>query len=252
MVQRLLKRIMPRYRDDKLQPKSPYALSSSVKGLLQRVKPFTMTDPLRLATLYGLVRELGAAGVAGDIVETGVWRGGTAAVMGSASLPFGARNLWLYDSFQGMPEPTGDDGKYAQEFAGKCVGSEAAVREVLNQVSFPTENIIIRKGLFQDTFKLDLPSTVMLLHIDSDWYDSVMQTLVTFYPLVHDGGLIVLDDFGYWEGCRKAFYAFCRQAGIEPLLERVGNTQAFWRKRQEHTRDVEDRYTLGTYRPNYQ
>jgi O-methyltransferase len=69
------------------------------------------------------------------------------------------------------------------------------------------------------------------LHIDADWYDSVFYSLETFYQRVSDGGFIVLDDFGHWEGAREAFYDFCMEHSIKPLIERTGYTQAFWRKR---------------------
>ena len=97
--------------------------------------------------------------------------------------------------------------------------------------------MVIRKGLFIQTFKQTLPQRIALLHIDGDWYESVLLTLETFYPLVADGGVIILDDFGFWEGCRRAFYEFCRKYRVEPLIERVGDTQAYWIKGKQHQRE---------------
>jgi len=99
------------------------------------------------------------------------------------------------------------------------------------------EEFIIREGWFQDTFKQPLPENVALLHCDADWYQSVTIALETFYPRMPAGACVILDDFGYWDGCRIAFYDFCEKYGERPLLERVGNTQAFWIKGKEHNRN---------------
>jgi hypothetical protein len=99
-------------------------------------------------------------------------------------------------------------------------------------VSTGPERYTIREGWFHDTFKDTLPSQVALLHCDSDWYESVSLVLETFYPLVPDGGCVILDDFGFWEGCREAFYEFCHRHGEKPLLERVERDQAFWIKKR--------------------
>jgi O-methyltransferase len=81
-----------------------------------------------------------------------------------------------------------------------------------------------------------LPERVALLHCDADWYDSVHIVLRTFYPLIPPGGCVILDDFGYWEGCREAFYDFCLQRGEKPLLERLEADQAYWIKGKTHNR----------------
>jgi hypothetical protein len=77
---------------------------------------------------------------------------------------------------------------------------------------------------------------VALLYIDCDWYDSVMVSLNTFYDRVPVGGVIALDDFGYWEGARRALGEFIKQRDLEmPLLERYGPSIVWWIKGKEHT-----------------
>ena len=107
---------------------------------------------------------------------------------------------------------------------------------VVGLVGFPPERAVFRPGLFAETFTAALPHRVALLHLDCDWYDSVLAGLRTFYPRIPDGGIVVLDDFGFWEGTRRAFYAFCREFDVEPLLEHEGSTQAYWIKGREHNR----------------
>lgn len=233
-----------------LQPaRASWGLNPEAKKLLRTVGPYTLSDPLRLAILHGLVREILKFSIAGDLVECGVYKGGTAAILGTAVAEDPSRRLWLYDVFEGMPAPGPRDPAEAQAETGLLAVGTHPLQTVLEKVGVPAERVTLRKGLFADTFRQPLPDRIALLHIDADWYDSVLSALRTFYPAVVDGGWIVLDDFAYWEGTRRAFYTFCREQGLEPLLERTGFTQAFWRKGQENTRQAIGRYVFGIYRP---
>lgn len=227
----------------------PPAPGAAARALVRAVGPYTMSDPLRLEMLYGLAREAVAHRVAGDVVECGVCNGGSAAILAAGIKDARERRLWLYDTFAGLPAPGDEDDATAKAFTGQLIGSVESVREVLKKVGFSPDRTVLRQGPFRETFKAALPDRIALLHIDADWYESVLLGLETFYPLVAEGGVVVLDDFGHWEGARKAFYAFCRAAGVEPLLERAGYTQAFWRKGQEHARDTSACYKSGIYRP---
>lgn len=200
------------------------------------VADFTMVDRVRLRNLHNLARYVVSNGVPGDVVECGTWNGGSAAVtaraIGEVHRPF-----WLYDSFVGMPVPGDLDGEAAKQWAGKCVGSPERVREILSVAGQPADLIRVKKGWFLDTFAEPLPECIAYLHIDADWFESVKLALDTFYDRVSDGGVIILDDFGYWEGCREAFYDFCRRRDLKPLLERCGSSQASWVKGRTHNRD---------------
>jgi O-methyltransferase len=185
---------------------------------------------------YRLGCDVVVRNIAGDFVECGVCNGGSAAAVALAIRDSG-RRAWLYDSFQGMPQPKAVDGEFAERYTGLCVGTEQTVQDAMAIAGFLPENCVIRKGWFQDTFKLPLPDAVSFLHIDADWYDSVSLSLNTFYDRVTEGGIIMLDDFGHWEGCREAFYDFANRRGLKPLLERFGYAQAFWIKGRIHNRD---------------
>lgn len=192
----------------------------------------------RLLQLADLGKITSADGIPGDIVECGVFNGGSAAAIVIGSGMDSQRKAYLFDSFEGMPEPGGLDGKEAEEWTGRCVGSPDRVREIFRTIGFPEANLNIRKGWFDETFSVDpLPKNIAILHIDADWYQSVLTSLESFYDSVSEGGIIILDDFGHWEGCREAFYDFCTQKGIKPLLERTGDTQAYWRKGTVHNRN---------------
>lgn len=203
--------------------------------LRKAIRDYTLCDLDRLNSLWKLVRGVKERGIKGDIVECGSYKGGTGALLRAGMGP--GRKLWIYDSFQGMPETTHEDGEEAKKWKGSCAASAKDVIEVLGATGAKKEEFVIREGWFNDTFKKELPQQVALLHCDADWYDSVTLVLETFYPIMPAGGCVVLDDFGYWEGCRRAFYDFCGRHGEKPLLERVGVTQAWWIKGKEHNRE---------------
>jgi O-methyltransferase len=201
--------------------------------LLDDVAPFTLCDRQRLRSLELLCEAVDLAGVPGDLVECGTYRGGSAAVISARQ---NERHLWIYDSFRGLPETTARDGEHARQWVGALKARPADVHEVMRIVGTPQTKYSICEGFFDTTFSQPGPSNVALLHCDADWYESVTQVLEKFYPLMPDGACVVLDDFGYWEGCREAFYDFCERHRERPLLERTGFTQAYWFKSRAHNR----------------
>lgn len=208
---------------------------ASLNEIYKKVQPYTLTTPERINSLISLADYCNDNKIEGDFVECGTYKGGSAAVL---SMCMGeGRHLWLYDSFKGMPETIDKDGQDAAMYVGECAATAADVKEAMRTISTPDDKYSIFEGWFEDTFKAEnLPEKVALLHCDADWYNSVTLVLNTFYDRIPDGGCIVLDDFGYWEGCREAFYDFCSKKGIKPLLERVGSTQAYWIKGKEANR----------------
>lgn len=202
--------------------------SKSPETLIRTVKPYTFCSESKLSNLINLCNQINHSHIDGDFVECGTYKGGSAAVL---SRYLGeTRKLWLYDSFEGMPITTKQDGKVATEYIGKGAVPVEDVYSILNKVGADLSKITIMKGYFEETFRRPLPEKVALLHCDADWYESVLLTLRTFYDLVPEGGIIILDDFGYWEGAREAFYDFVKERGIKPLLERIGIDQLYWVK----------------------
>jgi O-methyltransferase len=203
---------------------------------LFELAPYALGSHDVLHKLYTLSRDTVNRKVPGDFVECGVCNGGSAAAI-ALGLKSTDKRAWLYDSFKGLPPATFVDGPDAQKFYGACVGSEENVAAAMRLVDFPLDRCLIRKGWFTNTLREDPPEQISFLHIDADWYDSVLLVLDTFYDRVAPGGIIVLDDFGHWEGCREAFYDFTVRMHLKPLLERFGHTQAFWIKDRLHNRE---------------
>lgn len=192
--------------------------------LVDRIRPYTVIDRTRLWNLIAQLERI--AGVPGEIVECGVAGGGSAALLAAVS----ARPIWLFDSFQGLPEPTLLDGPEATAYVGANQSSVAIVEDALRTAGVDLMRVTIRAGWFDETFtQAPAPDTIALLHIDADWYRSVRLCLERWYDAVSPGGIIVLDDYGFWTGCRHAFYEFVAQRGLDPILERCGD-QGFWVK----------------------
>ncbi len=218
------------------------ALPSSPREL-RLLDPFSLSGLRVLKKLYLLGCDIAIRGIAGDVVECGVLNGGSAAAIVWGLRDTG-RRLWLYDSFEGLPVPKPVDGTAAEAYAGRCVGSVDNVRQALRIAHFPEGACLFRQGWFQHTFAEPLPEVISLLHIDADWYDSVLLALDTFYDRVSEGGIIILDDFGHWEGCREAFYDFIGRRGLKPLFERFGHSQLFWVKGRLNNRSFAQRWEI--------
>ncbi|MDM8542687.1 TylF/MycF/NovP-related O-methyltransferase [Desulfococcaceae bacterium HSG9] len=204
-------------------------------GFYETIVNYTLLDAERIHSLMNLTQDVNHRKIEGDIVECGSCKGGSSAALRVCMGDY--RKLWIYDSFEGLPETNKKDGQEAKKWIGDCKSTVQNVLEVMALTNAKDEEFVIRKGLFSDTFRQTLPKKVALLHCDADWYESVMLVLETFYPLIPDGGVVILDDFGHWEGCRVAFYDFCKKFDEQPLLERVDYTQAYWIKGKKHKRN---------------
>lgn len=201
------------------------------KRIAQIVRPFTLVGPERIRSIYDLARRIETEGIPGDVVECGVWNGGTAAILAHfATHSRLERTVWLFDSFEGMPQPTGKDGEDALAHVGKEVGDIEKVRLVLEFVGGDMRRVRIVKGWFQDTFPTVTIPQIALLNIDSDWYESVKLCLETFYCAVVPGGFISIDDYGHWPGCKQAVDEFFKAKELSYKLNVVDYTARWFQK----------------------
>ena len=201
----------------------------------ERCRPFTMTSPERLFTQFMSVRHVVRHGVPGDVVECGVWKGGSIMMAALALLELGdtARDLWLYDTFEGMPAPGEKDvsthtGQAAAEvYADEeewCRSPLDEVRRNVESTGYPVDRIHYVQGKVEETIPGTVPERIALLRLDTDWYDSTWHELVHLYPRLQPHGLLTVDDYGYWEGAREATDAFLAQLGEPLFLSRIDST----------------------------
>jgi len=207
---------------------------------IKRVVPYTMVGRKGLIATYRVVRSAMLSSVAGCLVECGVARGGAAALMLDAAF-HPIKDVWLFDSFEGLPEPTAEDGvlrkpqgkdRSSWDLAkGYCLGTQEEVEDLLfNKFGFSRDKVHLVKGWFQDTLPVykDRMGDIAVLRIDGDWYESTKCCLENLYDGVVDGGYVVLDDYTL-VGCRKAVDEFF--AGKEyPAIMLDGRGGGYFRK----------------------
>jgi len=192
--------------------------------LLFRIRNHTIIDYARLHRLYDLFEEQLRVVPRGDIAECGVYKGGSAALLASASISAGHQGrIWLFDSFCGLPTPGSSDqtwrGTWLQ--AGDLSAAEADVRDLLfERLYLDSRRIQIVPGWFDQTLPRHAGEieSLAVLHLDCDYYDSVMTCLQTLYDRVRNNGLIVIDDYHYFKGCRQAVDEFLHERGIGATL----------------------------------
>ena len=194
-----------------------------------------MTSSERIWALLESVRYVTAQGISGSVVECGVWRGGSmmAAALQLQALDAVDRELWLYDTFTGMTEPTDEDreaasGVTAQELLAStpvadgdnvwCLADENDVRANMNSTGYPSDLLTFVKGDVSETLKQRAPHHVALLRLDTDWYASTKVELEVLYERLTPGGICILDDYGHWEGARKAVDDFFIDQPPRPLM----------------------------------
>lgn len=191
---------------------------------------YTMVAPAILFRMYDIAEETAGSGVEGSIVECGVWNGGSAALLAAAARRRrGDRDSWLFDSFEGLPRPTERDPEPVRSFwfKGWNTGEEFRVREIWEQLRLSRRRLHIRPGWFRESFPGSGVDRVAILHIDSDWYDSVKLCLEWWYDRVRPGGAVILNDYNLYGGATEAVHDFLR-ARSEPVQIRLLGRAGAW------------------------
>jgi len=235
LVSRLVRRI--RRRD---APPMPPDFDASALAIIRAVRAHTMTSPERLFSLIQAARYVSAAGIPGSIVECGVWRGGSmmAAALALLEGSDSQRDLYLFDTFEGMSAPTAADvsidGKTASTLleaprstavdSAWCYATLPDVQAGLSSTGYPAERMHFVRGRVEDTLPGAAPASIALLRLDTDWYESTRHELEHLYPRLIPGGVLIIDDYGHWDGCRKAVDEYFSSRHIQLLLNRVDYT----------------------------
>jgi O-methyltransferase len=207
-------------------------LSDEQKQVIAMARPYTMTSVERMVSLLGATDYIVRHRIEGDIAECGVWRGGSMMVIAQALLALGdrSRTLYLFDTFEGMSAPSKEDvsvgGRVAIEHIKVepqwCYATIEDVRRNLLSTGYPADKIRFLKGKVEDTIPATLPGPLALLRLDTDWYESTRHELQHLYPLLKHRGIMVIDDYGHWQGARKAVDEYF--AGNSVFLHRIDYT----------------------------
>jgi O-methyltransferase len=208
--------------------------------VINKVKDFTMTSPERIVSLIRAIEYLNINNIEGDIVECGVWKGGSigACLLTLIKLNKLDSKIWLYDTFEGMNEPTNFDldidGNLAfermqnEDIESSWLWAKAeleVVKENVNMYEYPKENITYVKGVVEETLLTNqIPNKIALLRLDTDWYESTKIELEILYSRLVPGGVLIIDDYGHWGGCRKAVDEFFGKMDFIPFFNRIDYT----------------------------
>jgi O-methyltransferase len=220
--------------EPKLKSKPFFFETEPFLSITNKVGPFTMTSPERLQGLYLAVNYVVDNNIEGDFVECGVWKGGSSM---TAALSFLSRNetskkLWLFDTFDGMGETTEFDihheGYLASEILKRsdkndsrsawCAATYEEVVDNMKSTNYPFEKIKFIKGKVEETLTQEVPEKISILRLDTDYYSSTKAELEILYDKLVPGGVLILDDYGHWQGARKAVDEFFEKNGKKPLF----------------------------------
>lgn len=235
--QRRKKRFESRRRDPASYPAD---MRRDVVETIAAVCPFTMTSTERLHGLCEAVRYISETGIEGDVVECGVWKGGSMMAVAKMLSALGdtERELFLFDTYEGMSEPTDHDVDNAGNTAATqlqnedpndpksvwCVSSLDEVRSNMETTSYKKSKTHYVVGKVEDTIPATVPDKISLLRLDTDWYESTRHEMEHLYPRLADGGVLIIDDYGHWEGARRAVDEYFDQHGIHMMLNRLDYT----------------------------
>lgn len=207
--------------------------------ILAKITPYTLTAREGLETTYALfqaVRYIVHNGIPGDIVECGVWRGGSMMLVAHALCHFGDTNrrLHLYDTFSGMTEPDEIDIDYDgqamkpiwRQIKGRNLlmgfgGSVEQVQANMRSTGYPGHCTHFIKGDVMETIPARAPPRIALLRLDTDWYKSTLHELRHLYERIVPHGVLIVDDYGWCRGARQATDEFFRDQPFKPMMHRV-------------------------------
>ena len=205
-------------------------------SIIREVRPWTMTSVERIYALIQAVRYISANSISGAIVECGVWKGGSMAAIARTLLQMQdvTRDLYLFDTFEGMTPPSPKDvdysGRQAAEVLLEDPGYRCAdapleqVKEMLYASGYPNERFRFVKGRVEESIPASAPEKISLLRLDTDWYASTKHELVHLFPRLVRGGVLIIDDYGHWRGSRQACDEYFEQNRVPILLNRIDYT----------------------------
>jgi O-methyltransferase len=217
----------------------PHDIDAATSETYHAVRAYTMTSVERVAALCEAVRYVSRNHIPGDLVECGVWRGGSMLAAARTLLAHGdrTRTLWLYDTFAGMSEPTEADKRDSDKaLASELLASHdrdsdlwavsglAEVKRVMSLCSYPADKIRYVEGRVEDTIPEIAPDLIAVLRLDTDWYESTRHELAHLVPRVAPGGVLIIDDYGFWQGARRAVDEFLEATKLRLLLNRIDET----------------------------
>jgi O-methyltransferase len=221
-----------------ITPTSPDEIEPEHLAVIRRVHSYTMTTPARILSCIDAVEYVVRNRLPGAVAECGVWRGGSAMAMALTLVRLGDinRDLYLFDTFEGMSAPSGADvdgtGAAAVDRLEAADRDESIwayapleqVRQAIFGTGYPPDRVHLVQGRVEETLPGQAPEQISVLRLDTDWYESTKHELIHLFPRLVRGGVLLLDDYGFWRGARKAVDEYTAQHDLPLLLHRIDYT----------------------------
>lgn len=223
-------------RDAKSIPSRQWVHPDRIASVF-RVLPDTMVTMPRLFDVIEAVETINRENIKGDLVECGVWNGGCAALMGLSDKT--GRKLHLFDSFAGMPRPSPHDTNVLPYYPGPTSGELSAIGMCVGKSRVQVEsfmrnlglyNLHFHEGWFQDTVPTAKIDKIAILRLDGDWYESTRTCLEGLFSKLSPGGYLIIDDYGDFQGCRKATDEFFSEQNLFPAWQQSDACCVYYRK----------------------
>jgi len=218
----------------------PTDFSNDDIKIINSVRSYTMTSAERISSLNASVRYVIKNEIPGDIVECGVWKGGSMMAVAKTLLELGnqEKELYLFDTFEGMTEPkridiSNDKINAIKEFDNTKIGVDSStwcrapiddVKFNIFSIGYEKKKIHFIKGKVEDTLPTDKIKNISILRLDTDWYKSTKHELIHLFPKISKGGVLILDDYGFWQGAKQAVDEYISENNIKILLNRIDHT----------------------------
>lgn len=213
-------------------------LEPEFHSIAEKIRRYTMTSYERMYALFKATQYICEAGIPGHIVECGVWRGGSMMLVAHTLLRRGVvdRDLHLFDTYEGLPKPDEDldvdiwgnraiDGWIAKrtrdDASHWAEASEEEVRSNLFATGYPQSRLHFVKGMVEETIPLHAPEQIALLRLDTDWYQSTKHEMEYLYERISLHGILIIDDYGHFQGVQKAVDDFLAKKRVPILLNRI-------------------------------
>ena len=206
--------------------------------VINLVKPYTMTGKSSVVALVDAVKFVCNNKIPGSIIECGVWKGGSMMAVAKTLLDLKQfdRELYLFDTFEGMTKPTDydqgmlvtkkaifqfEEEKISEDSSNWCNTPLDEVKKAVYSVGYDKEKIHFIKGKVEDTIPEKSPKKISLLRLDTDWYESTHHELVHLFPRISNGGVIIIDDYDTWKGAKKAVDEYISNNKVPLMLNRI-------------------------------
>ena len=217
--------------------RSLYDLEEEFCEIYSKCNNYTLTSIQRMYSLYKATEYVANANIPGDIVECGVWKGGSSMLtaLTLSKMRKTEKRIYLYDTYEGMSQPTDKDieaGKnlmawktwnqsQKENFNTWCYSPIEEVKSNLISTGYPQDKLVFVKGKVEETIPQIMPDKISILRLDTDWYESTYHEFCHLFPRLSKFGVIIVDDYGFWKGVREATDKYFAENKITMLLNRI-------------------------------